>query len=111
MSCGSAEEHRIQLTKLHGVQKVLLLPEVCYHTAMERKFEWRTDAGKTGCEHYCSHCRGDVKKFTKRVNKEGIQSLLTKKVQGAADKVPVGEFLKAMKRERKAIFTVMMSRP
>ena len=28
--------------------KVLLLPEVCYRAAMERKFEWMTDVGKTG---------------------------------------------------------------
>ena len=85
------------IAQLHEVLKFLLLSEVCYHTAMERKFEWTTGVGKTGCEHYCSHCRGDIMKFTKRVNKEGLQCLLTKKVQGAADKVPVGEFLKAVK--------------
>ena len=78
MSCDNADERMIQLAQLHEVMKVALLPEVCYYTAMERKFEWTTDAGKTGCEHYCSHCRGDVKKFTKRVNKERLQSLLTK---------------------------------
>ena len=54
--------------------------------------------------HYCSKCRGDIKKSTKRVNKEGLQSLLTTKVQGAADKVPVQEFLKAVKQEMKTIF-------
>ena len=71
---------------------------------MERKFEWTTDVGKTGCAHYCSKYREDVKKFTKRVNKEGLRSLLTTKVQGAAGKVPVSEFLKTIKRERKTIF-------
>ena len=54
MSCDSADERRIQLAQLHEVLKVLLLPEASYHTAMERKFEWTTDAGKTGCGHYCS---------------------------------------------------------
>ena len=101
-SCDIADEHRIQLAQLHGVLKTLLLPEVCDHTAMERKFEWTTGFGKTGCEYYCSHYRGGVRKFTKRVNKEGLQSLLTK-IQEAADKVPVGEFLKSVKQERKTI--------
>ena len=72
---------------------------------MERKFDWTTTGvSKTRCEHYCSKCRGYVKKFTKRVNKEGLQSLLTIKVQEAAEKVPVREFLKVVKRERKTIF-------
>ena len=72
---------------------------------MERKLEWTTDAGKTGCGHYCSHCRVDVMNFTKRANKEGLLSLLTKKkVQGATDKATMGELLNAVKRERKAIF-------
>ena len=104
MSCDSAGQRRIQLTQRHEVLTVLLLPEICYHTITERTFEWTTDVGKTGCKHYCSKCRGNVKKFTKRLNKEGLQSLLTTEVQGAADKVPVREFLKAMKRERKTIF-------
>jgi len=54
MSCNSTDERRIQLAQLHEVLKVLLLPEVCYHTARERKFEWTTAVGKTGCKHYCS---------------------------------------------------------
>ena len=49
-------------------------------------------------------CRGDVKKFTKRVSKDGLQSLLTSKVQGAANKVTVRVFMKTMKRARKTIF-------
>ena len=46
----------------------------------------------------------NVKKLTKRLNKEGLQSLLTTEVQGAVDKVPVRDFLKTMKRERNTIF-------
>ena len=92
MSCDSVDERRIQLAQLHEVLIFLLLPEVCYHTAMERKFEWTTDAGKSGCAHYCSHCRGDVKKFTKRVNREGLQSLLTKKSKERKTRYSWGSF-------------------
>ena len=104
MSCDSADEPRIQLAQLHEVLKFLLLSEFCYHTAIERKFEWTPDAGKTECAHDCSKCRGDVKNFAKWVNKERQQSLITTKVQGAADKVPAREFLKVLKLERKTIF-------
>ena len=47
---------------------------------------------------------GKRQKITKRVNKEGLQSLLTTEVQRAAEKVPVRKFLKAMKQERKTTF-------
>ena len=48
--------------------------------------------------------QGDVEKFTKRVSKEGLQSLLKTKFQVAADKVSVTDFVKTIKRERKTIF-------
>ena len=42
--------------------------------------------------------------FTKRVNKEGLQSLLTKKSKERRTRQPWGSCRKAVKRERKAIF-------
>ena len=44
------------------------------------------------------------KDFTKRVNKAGLQPLLTTKVLGAVDKLSVADFMKAMKQARKTIF-------
>ena len=43
-------------------------------------FEWRKSANKVGCEHCSSKCKNEVKDFTKRVDRRGLQSLLTDKV-------------------------------
>ena len=104
MSCDSADERTIQLEQLHEVLRFPLLPQTCYHVAMENKFEWKNNSDKQECTHYCSKCRGDIKEFTKRVSKAGLQSLLTTKVLGAVDKLSVTDLMKVMKQARKTIF-------
>ena len=68
---------------MHEVLRFLLLAKVCYHTATERYFEWETSGNKQDCVHYCSRCLGDTKKLTKRVNRQGVMSLLVQRVHGS----------------------------
>ena len=83
------------------VVKFFLLPNECYHAGMEKQFEWKPTAKEAcGC---CSKCRGEVPKFTKRVHKGGLMSLLTQKVDGNPD-LTVSNFVKAVKQARKLIF-------
>jgi len=99
---GDAKAARDAWETLYDVLKFLVLPTECYHTGMEKKFEWKQSA-KEDCQYYCSKCRGEVPKFTKRVHKGGLCSLLTQKVQGI-DNLSVNDFVKAMKQSRKFIF-------
>ena len=70
---------------------------------MEDRFEWNSSE-KEGCGKYCSKCRGEVGGFTKRVDKEGLQSLLASKVHGTEEPLTVTDFMKVMKKARKEIF-------
>ena len=102
MKIKEAAERRIQMEQLIEVLKFLVLPTRCYHSGMEKKFEWKPTV-KEDCKKYCSMCRGKVAEFTKRVHKGGLQSLLTQQVRGT-DNLSVRNFVKAMKQSRKAIF-------
>ena len=65
-------------------------------------FEWRKSANKVGCQHYCSKCKGEVDKFTKRVDKEGLQSLLADKVH--SKDLLISNFVRIMKKHKTGIF-------
>ena len=45
--------------------------------------------------HYCSKCLKEVGGIIKRVNKEGLQSMLADKVHGSSK--TIGQFVKLMK--------------
>ena len=102
MKIDEAAERQIQMEQLLEVLKFLVLPTECYHSGMEKKFEWKQTA-KEDCGNYCSKCRDEVAGFTKRVHKRELQSLLTKQVRGT-DSLSVRNFVKAMKQSRKSIF-------
>ena len=99
----SADERMTQLTQLHKALKFLLLPEVCHHVATKIKFEWTTGAAKRvrALLQKVQRRRGEVREASQQ---KRATALLTTKVQGAAGKASVSEFMEAMKRERKTIF-------
>jgi len=82
MRIGEAAERRIQMEQLYDVLKFLVLPTECYHSGMEKKFEWKESA-KEDCEHYCSKCRGEVPKFTEESAQGGI--VLLADTEGTGD--------------------------
>ena len=102
MRCDSGKERRTQLVQLHEVLKLVVLPRTCYHTAIEMHFEWRRSANKVGCEHCCSKCKNEVKDFTKRVDKGGLQSLLADKVVNKD--LAIRDFVKVLKKHKSGMF-------
>ena len=71
---------------------------------MERYFEWETSGNKQDCVHYCSRCLGDTKKLTKRVNRQGVMSLLVQRVHGSDKDVTLRDLVRSMKESRKTLF-------
>ena len=104
MTCDCKDERQIQLTQVHDVLKFLLLPKVCYHIATERYFEWETSGNKQDCKHYCSRCLGDTNKLTKRINRQGVVSLLVQRVHGSDKDVTLGDLVRSMKESKKTLF-------
>ena len=51
--------------------------------------------------HYCSKCLKEVGGIIKRVNKEGLQSMLADKVHGSSK--TIGQFVKLMKAHKGVI--------
>ena len=70
---------------------------------MEKYFEWEQCA-KVGCQRYCSFCLSEVPNFTKRVDRDGVVSVLIEKVHSTPKGVSVSNFVKAMKSSKDAIF-------
>lgn len=53
--------------------KYLLMPDKCYHEALEQYFENpATYTTRGGCEENCSFCNGDYKRFTGPISKEHL---------------------------------------
>ena len=77
---------------------------------MERYFEWETSGNKQDCVHYCSRCLGDTKKLTKRVNRQGVMSLLVQRVHGSDKDVTLRDLVRSMKESRKLFSTEMTCR-
>ena len=102
MKCPCKVERRVQFGQPGEVMKLLFVPEKCHHSAIESYFEWVSDPDKPECGDFCSKCNNKVPDFTKRVNKEALQSLLCEKVDGS--KITVGGFVKLLKRNKAAIF-------
>ena len=103
MTCDCQDERQIQLRQVHEVLRFLLLAKVCYHTAMERYFEWETSGNKQDCVNYCSMCLGDTKKLTGRVNRQGVVSLLVQRVHGSDKDVTLRDLVRSMKESRKTL--------
>ena len=81
MKVSDATERKTQLIALHLVLSLLVTPTECYHSYVEKYFEWEP-APKTGCSHFCSYCLGQCGDFTKRENKDGVISFLSTKIAG-----------------------------
>ena len=81
----------------------MVLPTACYHTMIEEYFEWR-HFDKTDCVRFCSHCLGEVKHFTKRVNRDGLISLLSTKLNMSNTGLSVSEFMKVLKMKKDLIY-------
>ena len=71
MKVSDATERKTQLIALHLVLSLLVTPTECYHSYVEKYFEWEPTP-KTGCGRFCSYGLGQCGDFTKRVNKDGI---------------------------------------
>jgi hypothetical protein len=99
----NAERHKLELTQLDEMVRLLILPTACYHTGIEEYFEWR-DFDKTDCIRFCSHYLGEVKHFTKRVNRDGLISLLSTKINTSNAGVTVSELTKVLKTSKDMIF-------
>ena len=102
MQVDNPEERKVQLKQLHEVMLFLVVPTACYHKVIEEYFEWERATDKRDCMHYCSKCLKEVGGFTKRVNKEGLQSMLADKVHGSSKTIK--EFVKIMKAQKGLIF-------
>ena len=102
IKCDSVDERRSKLGQLHKVLKLIVFPRTCYHTAIENPSEWRRSAIIVKCQHYCSKCKGDVDAFTKRVYREGLQSLLADKVVNKD--LSIRNFVKVLKKCKSGIF-------
>jgi superfamily II DNA helicase RecQ len=90
---------KLELKQLQEVVRLLSLPAACYHTGIEKYFEWR-DFDRTDCMRFCSHCLGEVKHFTKRVNRDGLISLLSTKTNTSNAGLTVSEFMKVLKTSK-----------
>ena len=102
MKCPCREERKIEMAQLDEIMVMLFVPNMCYHRAIEIYFEWEKYPNKTDCGNYCTKCKNKVKDFTKRVRKEGVQSVLCDKVDGK--KVSATAFIKLLKKNKDIIF-------
>ena len=84
MQVDNPEERKVQLKQLHEVMLFLVVTTACYHKVIEEYFEWERANDKRDCMHYFSKCLKEVGGFTKRVNMEGLQSMLEDKVPGSS---------------------------
>ena len=83
---------------------LLVLPTECYHSAIERYFEWETSENKPNYPKHCSKCAGEIADATGRIKKVCWQSVLTKTINGTAGGVDVASFLKTLKGARQKLF-------
>ena len=56
------------------------------------------------CMKFCSCCLGEVKHFTKRVNSDGLISLLSTKMNTSNTGLSVSDFVKLLKTSKEPIF-------
>ena len=84
--------------------ELLVLPEECYHVAIERYFEWETSATKSSFPKHCLKCRGEIADATGRIKKVCWQSVLTEAVSDVTGGVSVASFLKTLEKAKKNLF-------
>ena len=101
VKCDFQDEPQMQLRQVYEVLRFLLLAKVCYHTAMERHFDWETSGIKQECVHHCSRCLRDTEKPTKWVNMQGVMPLLLRRVHGSDKDVTLRDLVRNMKESRK----------
>ena len=101
VKCDFQDEPQMQLRQVYEVLRFLLLAKVCYHTAMERHFDWETSGIKQECVHHCSRCLRDTEKPTKWVNMQGVMPLLLRRVHGSDKDVTLRDLVRNMKEPRK----------
>ena len=99
----NAERRKLELKQLHEVVRLLILLTACYHTGTEKHFEWR-HFDKIDCMRCCPRFLGEVKHFTKRVNRDGYISLLSTKLSTSNAGLTVSEFIKVLKTSKDLIF-------
>lgn len=102
MKVPNANERKAQLAALHLVLSFLVTPTECYHSYIEKYFEWE-QTPKTACGRFCSYCLGQCGNFTKRVNKDGVISFLSTKIV-RDDDFKFSDLSKTMKSSREQLF-------
>ena len=98
-------ERKKQLVALHEVLDFLVTPTECYHSFIEKYFEYNADTEKEPCGLYCSFCRGLVPGFTGKFYKRQLVSFLsTSMFAGVARTTSCADFIKALKSKKEDIF-------
>jgi hypothetical protein len=94
---------KLELEQLNEVLILLVLPRCCYHTSIENYFEW-VQRQKTDCKEFCLFCLRETQQFTKRIDKTGLVSLMSTKLDPSNNKISVSDFVKIMKSNKELIF-------
>ena len=81
------------------VLKLLLIPNTCYHTALENFFEVKPEPNKPNCGRFCSYCGGTTSKFTGLFYRRQLMSILATKVNRQS-KVTPSQFMKTLKASK-----------
>ena len=102
MTSNSADEQRTQLEQPYQVLQLVVLPRIYYHAVIERHFEWKKPINRVGYQHYCFKCKGSIENFTKRVNKEDVQSPLADKIR--SKDLLIHNFVKVTVKYKAGIF-------
>ena len=88
----------------HDIMSYSIAPTDCFHRSIERYFEWEKAADKPPCGQCCSYCLGEVERWTKRVNKDGVISFLSTKLTVAGKPLSCSDLIKALKASKSNIF-------
>lgn len=76
MTSEEANERKRLAHQLLDVLRILVIPDQCYHVAIERYFEW--DVHTEGvCNNMCSYCCGATSAFTGKFHRTQVEGVLT----------------------------------
>ena len=104
MTADEANERKRLALHLLDVLRLLIIPDRCYHVAIERYFEW--DVHTPGvCDNMCSYCCGATSAFTGKFHRRQLEGVLTA-VFSANLTVSPEDIKKAIQASRRKIFVL-----